>query len=86
MKARMKWRAAPAVIAATAALGAAGCGDESPSDVVESAQDEIQQEAERLTDELPDQARDAREQAENAAAEAQERLDDITNGTDPGGN
>jgi hypothetical protein len=62
------------------ALSAAGCGEE---DVINEAQDEVQRQAEDITQGIPDEARDAREQVEGAAQDVQDQIDDLTNG---GGN
>lgn len=76
----MRPRAILAVFAVTGAVLIGGCGEEDADNAINGAQDQIQREAEELTDGLPDQARDARQQAEDAAAQAQQQIEDLTNG------
>ena len=54
------------------ALSATGCGEE---DAVNEAQDEIQRQAEDLTQGIPDEAQDVQDQVDDAANQVQEQID-----------
>ena len=76
----------PGVLAALAVAGAVflgGCGEE---DAVNEAQDEIERQAEDLTQGIPDDARDVQQQVDDATDQVQDQIDDITDeaaGTQP---
>jgi hypothetical protein len=76
---RKQLKHALAALGVTAAVLLGGCGDDN---AVDSAQEDIQQQAEDFTQGLPDQASDAREQAQDAADQLQDQLDSITNGAE----
>ncbi len=75
----MRLKSIIAVCAVTGSVLVGGCGEEDADNAINGAQDQLQREAEELTDGLPDQARDAREQAEEAADRARQQIDDLTN-------
>jgi outer membrane murein-binding lipoprotein Lpp len=76
MKGPRSFRGAFATIAVSGGLLLAGCGEE---DAVNEAQDEIQRQAEDLTQGIPDEAQDIQQQAEDAAQGVQDQIDDLTN-------